>query len=201
MNQPKDFLKIGITGGIGSGKTTVSRIIEELGYPVFYSDIEAKALMTSNAKVIAAVKKLFGEEAYAHGNLNRTHLARVVFDNPSLLKSLNAVIHPEVRLEFESFCERNKAKKLLFNEAAILFETGAYKTFDFNVLVTADANLRIQRVIHRDNVSKNEVLSRMKNQWSDELKRPLADFIIFNNQEELMPQIQDVIESLMKKLT
>lgn len=196
----KTFLKIGLTGGIGSGKTTVSKIIEALGFPVFYSDLEAKKLMTNNPNVVAAVKSLFGTEAYANGDLNRTYLAQVVFNNPSLLKALNDIIHPEVRNAFEDFCMKNKTKKLIFNEAAILFETGAYKTFDFNVLVTAREELRIERVAKRDQISENQVRERMNNQWSDDRKLSLADFVIVNDNQELITQVERVVSNLLSKL-
>lgn len=200
MNASSNFLKIGITGGIGSGKTTVSKIIEKLGYPVFYSDLEAKNLMTTSEKIMTMVVELFGAQAYVNGELNRAYLAHVAFNNPSLLQALNQVIHPEVRNLFERFCLKNQHKKLIFNEAAILFETGAYKTFHANVLVTADEALRIERVCKRDHISEEQVKGRMKNQWDDSQKIPLADFVIYNNQEALEPQIERVLNELQNRV-
>lgn len=192
-------LKIGVTGGIGSGKTTVCKIIEKLGFPVFYSDEEAKDLMLTNATIIDGVKKLFGEAAYQDGALNRPYLAQIVFNNPSLLSALNQVIHPEVRNAFDNFAQQNKYKKLVFNEAAILFETGAYKNFDFTILVSAPIELRVKRVCERDHVSEQDVLKRMQNQWPDENKIPLADFVVHNDQQALQPQIESVINVLLAK--
>jgi len=196
MNFNPAFVKIGITGGIGSGKTTVAKIIEQLGYPVFFSDQEAKKLMVSNEKIKTQVLALFGEQAYSNGSLNRDHLAQVVFNKPDLLNSLNQVIHPEVRNSFDNFCVHNEHKKLIFNEAAILFETGAYKSFNFTILVTANESLRVKRVCLRDNITENQVYERLKNQWKDEVKIPLADFVVFNNGEALQPQIEKIILQL-----
>lgn len=197
MNSEIKPIRIGITGGIGSGKSTVCKIIEKLGYPVFYSDLEAKSIMNYNSDVIEKVKLLFGESAYdEHGALNRAHLAQVAFKNPSVLASLNDIIHPAVRIAFENFSLKNSEKKLIFNEAAILFETGAYKRFDFNILVCAEMLRRIKRVCERDNISENQVLERMKNQWSDDQKIPLADFVIYNNDEALQPQVESIIREI-----
>lgn len=197
MKSNKDFIKIGLTGGIGSGKTTVARIIEKLGFPVFYSDLVSKSLMTENASVVKSVIEIFGEQAYANGLLNRAYLAQIVFNNPSLLNALNEIIHPEVRTAYDVFCEKYKHKKLIFNEAAILFETGAYKRFDYNLLVTASEEIRIRRVMERDQLSESQVRARMNNQWSDEKKIPLADFVVFNDEEPLQPQIETIIERIL----
>jgi dephospho-CoA kinase len=196
MSIKKRFLKIGVTGGIGSGKSTVCSLIEKFGYPVFYSDLEAKNLMNSNKALMDGIKVLFGNEAYLNGVLNRIHLAKVAFNNQSVLSDLNNLVHPLVRKEFELFCLRNVHKKLIFNEAAILFESGAYKSFDYNILVCANEELRIQRVSERDNVSVSQVKERLKNQWSDDQKVPLADFVVSNNNEALKPQIEQVIEAI-----
>ena len=196
MSIKKRFLKIGVTGGIGSGKSTVCAIIEKFGYPVFYADLEAKNLMNSNQELIDGIKALFGSEAYQNGVLNRFHLAKVAFNNQHVLRDLNNLVHPWVRTEFELFCQLNAHKKFIFNEAAILFESGAYKSFDYNILVCANEELRIHRVSERDNVSVSQVKERLKNQWSDNQKVPLSDFVISNNNEALEPQIEQVIETI-----
>lgn len=192
--------KVGVTGGIGAGKTTVCKIIESLGYPIFYADIEAKNIMTSNPDIIAQIVRLFGADAYQNGEMNKFHLSKVVFNNPSLLSELNNLVHPEVRLSFDAFAKKHQDKKLVFNEAAILFETGAYKTFDYTVLVTAPKSLRIQRVSQRDQVANEHVENRMKNQWDDAKKIPLADFVILNDgQTDLNQSIRDILQQLLKR--
>lgn len=190
-------LKIGVTGGIGSGKTKVCGIIQNLGFPVFYSDQEAKNIMQNDIEVIAKIKELFGSNAYSNGMLNREHLATCAFNNPSLLAELNNIVHPVVRKYFSEFAEKNCEKQLVFNEAAILFETGAYKNFDLNILVTAPKTLRIARIMSRDNSTEEQVLSRMKNQWEDEQKIPLADYVITNDeQSDLETEIQVMLEDI-----
>ena len=190
-------LKIGITGGIGSGKTHVCRIIQQLGYPVFYSDQEAKSIMQNDLEVIEQIKQLFGSSAYSNGELNREHLATCAFNNPSLLAQLNNAVHPVVRKNFSIFAAKHCDKQLVFNEAAILFETGAYKNFDLNILITAPKKLRIERIKSRDNSSEEQVLSRMKNQLEDEQKIPLADYVLNNDeQSDLETQIQTMLEDI-----
>jgi dephospho-CoA kinase len=193
-------LTIGITGGIGSGKTHVCRIIQQLGYPVFFSDQEAKSIMQNDFKVIEQIKQLFGSSAYSNGELNREHLANCAFNNPSLLAQLNNAVHPVVRKNFSIFAEKHCDKQLIFNEAAILFETGAYKNFDLNILITAPKKLRIERIMSRDNSSEEQVLSRMKNQWEDEQKIPLADYVISNDEQtDLETDIKKILQDIEQK--
>lgn len=193
-------LKIGVTGGIGSGKSTVCKIIEQLGYPVFYSDQEAKKVINSNLAVIKKVKKLFGSTSYVDGQLNRAHIAEQAFENPGLLNALNEIIHPIVRNSFQDFATLHGTKKFVFNEAAILFETGAYKNFDFNILVVAPKDLRISRIMERDKVHEAQVILRMKSQWADEQKIPLANYVIQNSDDDdLTQQVKKIIENLNAK--
>lgn len=188
--------KIGITGGIGSGKSIIGKILSIKGFPVFYSDKEAKRLMTENLKVMAKIKQVFGEEAYIDSNLNRSFLADKIFNQPKLKNKINSIVHPEVRHAFESFYQNHK-NTFVFNEAAILFETGSYKNFDANILVVADERIRIKRVMERDNVSLKSVQERMKNQWPDNKKIALADFTIENNDYNLLvPQVERIIKEL-----
>ncbi len=200
MKFNRAFLKVGITGGIGSGKTTVCKIIKSLGYPLFYSDLEAKKIINGHPSVIHQVQAIFGTTVYKNGILDRALVASQAFKNPSLLQSLNAIVHPEVRRAFDSFVDSNKSKRLIFNEAAILFETGAYKNFDATILVTAPLEMRVDRVMRRDLISKNEVLERMKNQWPDEEKAKLTDYLIQNDGRPLEPQIESVMNLLLQKL-
>jgi dephospho-CoA kinase len=200
MKSSTTALKVGVTGGIGSGKTTVCKLIEKMGFPVFYADVEAKNLMRFNKNIVNGVIRLFGEAAYQGNELNRAHLAQIVFNNPSLLNELNKIIHPEVRLAFDNFALKNEHRKLVFNEAAILFETGAYKNFDATILVTASSENRILRVGDRDQMPREKILERMDNQWSDEKKIPLASYVILNDHEALQPQIETILNDLLTKI-
>ncbi|MFK7785488.1 MAG: dephospho-CoA kinase [Crocinitomicaceae bacterium] len=194
-------MTVGLTGGIGSGKSTVARVLESMGYPVFYSDLEAKEIMRSDQELRAEIINHFGKEAYLYGTLNRTYLAQRIFSNPKDKSVLNELIHPRVRANFARFAE-SSSSELIFNEAAILFETGAYSSFDKTLLITAPAETRIERVMKRDNSSREEVLDRMNNQWSDERKIPLADYVIQNgNQDKVLEQIENVVSELLNYST
>lgn len=174
---------LGLTGGIGSGKTTVAGFFQELGIPVFIADTEAKQLMVSDKKVKASIIELFGEEAYKEGLPDRKFIASKVFTDSKKLEQLNAIIHPAVQRHFEEWKERQKAAYVVY-EAAILFEKGGYKSCDLTVLVTAPMESRIERLQERDKSSLEEIEARMSNQWSDEEKANLADFVIVNEELE-----------------
>lgn len=190
-------MTIGLTGGIGSGKSTVAKVLESMGYPVFYSDYEAKNIMRSDQELQAEIIAHFGERAYENGLLNRAYLAERIFSTPKDKDVLNQLIHPRVRAKFAEFAE-SSTSKLVFNEAAILFETGAYSNFDKTLLVTAPEETRITRVMKRDNCSREDVLSRMNNQWSDEQKIPLADYVVKNgDQDAVLDQIEKIVSSLL----
>lgn len=194
------MIRVGITGGIGAGKTTVCKEIEKMGYPVFYSDDEAKKLMTDNAEVVQKITELFGKEAYVNRQLNRKHLAQQIFTNENLKEALNQIVHPAVRKAFVQWSETQTAE-IVFNEAAILFETGQYKTFDYTVLVTAPSPIRIERVVKRDNTTPEEVQKRINNQWPDEKKIQFASFVIVNDgKRELLPQTEEIIHKIKEKI-
>lgn len=191
----ENTITIGITGGIGSGKSFICQILSTMGYPVFYSDKVAKELMATDQELKSDIQQLFGDEAYfTNGELNRTHLASAIFNNQELREQLNALVHPKVRQAFTAL-KKSTSSDFIFNEAAILFETAAYKNFDKMVLVTAPKSLKIQRIKQRDQASEEEILARMNAQWSDEKKAPLADFIINNDEQQmLLPQIYEMIQ-------
>ena len=190
------MIKVGITGGIGSGKSIIGKILTVIGFPVFNSDTEAKLLMVNNEKVIHQVKQVFGEKAYTDNQLNRKYLADQIFNNETLKEQLNQIVHPAVRQEFEEWSKRQNTT-IVFNEAAILFETGRYKDFDYNILVTAPEELRIQRVVKRDNTTIEEVKKRMENQWKDDKKKELASFIVNNDNQTLVTlQIEQILRDL-----
>lgn len=187
---------VGITGGIGSGKSVVGKVLSTMGYPIFYSDHEAKKLMQENQFIKNDLIDLFGADTYIDNELNRSFLANQIFKNPSLKSKVNAIVHPRVRQHFKTWAKKQKSK-LAFNEAAILFETGGYKEFDATLLVVADKKIRIARVKARDKISTEQVEERMKNQWSDEQKKLLTNHIVYNNDNDLIvPQILKILEQL-----
>lgn len=174
---------IGLTGGIGSGKTTVANMFSKLGVPIYIADAEAKKLTNSSKLIRRKLIELLGEDAYSQGNLNRKYVADKIFNDKDLLEAVNKIIHPEVAAHFKTWAAKQKTPYII-QEAAILFENGSYRNFDKIILVTAPKELRISRVAERDNASGAEIEQRMNNQWSDEKKAKLADFIIENIQIE-----------------
>ncbi len=190
------MLRIGITGGIGSGKSIVCKVLESLNYPVFHSDIVAKDLLISDQELKQQIIDVFGAEAYLNGELNRNYLAERIFSEPSLRERINELVHPRVRAAFKEFSEKTNSD-LVFSEAAILFETGSYKQFDKNILVVAPEEIRIERVMNRDQISRDNVVDRMKTQWSDDKKSELADYIIINDDKTpVLRQIEQILEEL-----
>lgn len=187
---------VGLTGGIGSGKTTVARLLETMGCVLYNSDDRAKELYFE-AEVKAQVIALLGTLSYFdHGGLNKAHISEQVFSNQDLLQKLNAIIHPAVKKDFTSFTERHTGK-IIIKESAILFETGIYKDLEATILVTAPLYEKTQRVIKRNQVTKEEVEKRMQAQWTDEQKIPLADYVISNaDNEALIPQALTLLEQL-----
>jgi dephospho-CoA kinase len=179
------MISIGITGGIGSGKSIVCKVLECLGYPVFYSDAEAKKNMLENLDLISSIVGAFGNEAYIDKQLNRTFLANQIFKKPDLKEKLNALVHPTVFQSFEKWKSQQNSTHV-FNESALLFETGSYTRFDEIWLVTADLETRIKRVIKRDNISLENVLERIENQMKDEEKMKFPCKIIRNNDGDLV---------------
>ncbi|PKP35658.1 MAG: dephospho-CoA kinase [Bacteroidetes bacterium HGW-Bacteroidetes-15] len=193
------MLKVGITGGIGSGKSLVCKIISSLGYPVYHADAEAKKLTKSHPQIISAMKKLFGEDIYIDGELNRKRVGELVFNDSPLLQKLNGIIHPVVAQDFCNWVSNNSQSRLVFKEAAILFESGAYKQVDTIVAVWAPKDLRISRVCKRDGVSFEEVLKRINNQMEDEELISRSNYVIRNYQDELLtPQVVSLIDTLLE---
>ena len=188
--------KIGITGGIGSGKSYVSDIIKSMGFPVYHSDESAKSLMESNPVIKEGLLLLFGESIYEKGELNKKKLAELIFESPELREKVNAIVHPIVRADFAQWAS-NQSQEIVFNEAAILFETGAHTNFDAIILVIAPEAIRINRVMKRENCSRALVLKRIHSQWSDEQKSGLANFQIINDSvSPLLIQVEKVLEKI-----
>lgn len=188
---------VGLTGGIGSGKTTVANFFKELQVPIYIADDAGKALMNNNQKVKAKIIQLFGEKAYDHGQLDRKFIADQVFNSSEKLEKLNKIVHPAVGLDFQEW-KRDQNSSYVLYEAAILFETGGYKNCDFVILVTAPLKERINRLQARDNSSLEEIEARIKHQWSDEEKRKFSNFEIINkNIASTKEQVRNLHEILI----
>ena len=194
------MLHVGITGGIGSGKTTVCKIFKILGIPVYYSDERAKWLMERQASLVEGILGLLGQEAYtAEGTLNRAWISGKVFGNPGLLSQLNALVHPAVAQDGLDWQERQTGCAYTLKEAALLFESGSYLLLDKTIVVTAPLELRIKRVMDRDGVSRQAVQERIDQQMPEENKVKKADYVIFNDGERLLiPQVLAIHQALIE---
>lgn len=192
-------LKAGITGGIGSGKSLACQIFRILEIPVFEADLEAKRLMDRDPEVRTQLIELAGPEIYKDSEmLDRPRLAELIFNNSRLLQQVNGVVHPAVRQAFSDWAEQQAAPYVLM-EAAILFESGTYRSLDFSILMTAPEELRIQRVMKRDGTDREQVISRIRNQWPEEKKIELADFIITNDESTFLTmQVLDVHKKILE---
>jgi dephospho-CoA kinase len=187
--------RIGLTGGIGSGKTTVARLLEAMSFPVYYSDVRSKELCDSDEGIRAQLISLCGEKAYENEQLNRSFLSECIFSNSDLRIKINEIIHPIVRKDFEDWTSK-QSSSLIFNEAAILFETGAYQKFDAVILVCAPISQRIERVMLRDLCDKSSVEQRI--QWNDDQKRALTDLYIENDgSQPLLIQVEEILQKLL----
>ena len=193
------MLKVGVTGGIGSGKSTVSRFFSALGVPVYDSDQRAKSLMQYDDSIRSKIKIEFGDNAYHKNELNRSYLAEIVFKNESKLKQLNAIVHPVVKTDFINWLSQNSNAKLVIKEAAIMIESGAYKDLDKLIVVNASRNQKIKWIKQRDQLSLVDIENRIQNQLSDEIRNQYADFIIENNsgKMELKQQVLSIYNKLI----
>ncbi|MDZ7876632.1 MAG: dephospho-CoA kinase [Saprospiraceae bacterium] len=190
----KKALKVGITGGIGSGKTTICRIFETLGIPIYYADDRAKALMTEDGDLVKAVKNLFGGAAYLpDGTLNRALISQIAFSNPLKLNELNALVHPAVQLDGERWHNAQVGVPYTLKEAALHFESGGYKLMDKMICVVAPKEVRIERVLLRGGLTHADIEARMSKQLPDEKKIEKSDFVIYNDgQEGLIQQVMAI---------
>lgn len=190
------MIKVGITGGIGSGKSTVVEFLKYKGYPVFIADEVSKHILFSSNEIKKELIKRWGDSILLEGVLSKEKIAQKVFNNKEELEFLTSILHPKVGDAFLEFC-KEQSSDIVFKEVAILFETGGQKDLDYSVLVSANDDLRIKRVIERDKTSEEAVKSRMKNQFSEEERLALADFVIKNeNKELLIPQINNMLLKL-----
>src|SRR5688572_24932309 len=179
------MLKIGLTGGIGSGKTTVAKVFGLLQVPVYYADDASKRLYHTDRELMASLKKHFGEEVYANEQLNRNALAAIVFNDPEKLTLLNRLVHPPTIKDAAEWMQQQTAPYVI-KEAALLFESGSVIDLDFVIGVQAPQALRLQRAMQRDGLSRNEVLARMNRQMDETIKMKLCDYIIENNEQSLV---------------
>jgi dephospho-CoA kinase len=189
------MLKVGLTGNIGSGKTTVSKVFEVLGVPVFYADDAAKSVMVSDPLLIAGIKSTFGNSSYfGDGTLNRKHIAGIVFNDAAQLAKLNALVHPATFRAFDEWVKNVKAGvPYILKEAALLFESDSYKMCDYSITIQAPFETRIKRVMQRDHLTREEIESRESKQLSEEKKSTLANFIIVNDDVQLViPQVLEL---------
>ena len=188
---------VALTGGIGSGKTTVAKLFETMGCVVYNSDERAKELY-NNPEVKKQVIELLGVNAYSEDNkLNKNFVSDIIFNEKDKLEKLNAIIHPALALDFENFVKQQNSESIIIKESALIFETELYKKFTTIILVIAQLEQKIKRVMSRNLISKEEVDKRMQAQWTDEQKLPLANYVISNNETDaLIPQVLSVIQKL-----
>jgi dephospho-CoA kinase len=194
-------LKVGITGGIGSGKSLICKIFQTLGIPVYDSDSRAKHLMQTDKRIVEALSAIFGSEVYTDKKLNRSFIAGKIFRYPEMRDKVNQIVHPVVREDFDHFFQRNVSAPYVLQEAAILFESGAHKAMDFSITVTAPDDIRIQRIKERDYRSEAEIKNIINSQASDKSRIELSDFIIYNNEQQMViPQVLHIDKTIRKKL-
>ena len=189
--------QIGLTGGIGSGKTYVANILEKMGHPVYYSDNRSKELSNEHPLIQQKLQNVFGKEVYKGGVLNKPFLSDKIFSSPELREAVNSIIHPVVRADFIEWVQQHAQQPLIFNEAAILFETNAFKNFDANILIYAPEDIKIQRISKRDKISKEKIKKKINSQWSDTKKKVLTRHHILNDGiTPLLIQIEEVLKKL-----
>lgn len=193
MSHPK---KIGVSGGIGSGKTYVCKLIEKRGYPVYYSDLAARRLMNENLVIRQELIAFFGSEVYRGNELDRAFLANLIFNDDKKRIQVNKIVHPQVHSDFNSWADK-QTSEIVFYESALLFETGAYVLLDATILVAAPLELRIERIMKRDNITREQVESRMASQGNQEKYRELATYCLEN---DLNADLEKQLDLILKQL-
>jgi dephospho-CoA kinase len=190
-------LKIGLTGGIGSGKSTVAQIFEVLGIPVYYADTAAKRLMNEDADLKLAITNIFGKQAYRNNILDRRYISSIVFSDPAKLASLNAVVHPATKKDGEAWMQQQTTPYAI-HEAALIFEANVAERLDHVIGVSSPLELRIKRAMDRDKVNRDQVLKRMGQQMDENVKMSRCDFVLINDEQQLLiPQVLDVHMKLL----
>ena len=194
------MIVIGLTGGIGAGKTTVSRLFDLLNIPIYIADDRAKRIVDIDGEVQNKIKTLFGENSIVNGTVNRKLIAIESFGHPKILEQLNAIIHPAVSTDFEKWKADNNSAPYVVKEAAILFESGSHVGCDKIILVSASLETRIDRVMKRDSITKSEVESRIINQWVEDKKKALSDFVICNDEDNsLISQVMKIHKKILNE--
>lgn len=189
---------VGITGGIGSGKTTISNYLKSFGIPLYVADKEAKALMNRSKIIKQKLIQLFGDKAYVDGKLNRPFLAKMIFKDKSLLNQMNAIVHPKVASHFKRWLKKQDAPYIL-KEAAIIFENNLQSNYDYIITVVANENLRIERILDREDTTREKIKAVINNQWTDSHKKKLSDFVISNNDlDQAKKQALQIHKKLLK---
>lgn len=193
------MIRVGLTGGIGSGKSTVARVFEVLGIPVYYADEATRQLMNTDEALKKEIIKNFGEESYSNGQLNRPYIASIIFNDKEKLELLNALTHPATIRHANEWMQQQTTPYVI-KEAALIFESGSAENLDYVIGVSAPKTIRIKRVMERDHISPEEVQKRMDRQLSEDMKMKLCDFVLINNELELLtPQVLALHEQLLKK--
>jgi dephospho-CoA kinase len=196
----RPHLKLGVTGGIGSGKTSVCKVFTVLGIPVFSTDRIAREIMDGDENIIRQINSIAGRDMYSNGALDRMALASLIFNNSSLLEKVNSLVHPLVFERFSGW-EKNQTSPYVIMEAAILFESGASKLVDKIATIVAPVEERLNRVTQRSKLSRHQVLERMMNQMNDEARIKLSDYVIYNSENDMIiPAILAIHEDILKKL-
>lgn len=191
------MVRVGLTGGIGSGKSTVAQIFEVLGIPVYYADVAAKRLRNEDAVLRSAITNIFGKQAYVNNILDRRYISSIVFSDPAKLASLNAVVHPATKKDGEAWMQKQTTPYAI-HEAALIFEANVSERLDHVIGVSSPTELRINRAMERDKVDRDEVLKRMSQQLDEDLKMSRCDFVLFNDEQQLLvPQVLDLHENLV----
>ena len=191
------MLRIGLTGGIGSGKSTVAQIFEVLNIPVYYADVEARRLMNEDPVLRSAIINLFGSDAYSNNTLNRKYISNIAFSDPLKLESLNKLVHPATKSDSEGWMAQ-RTSPYAIHEAALIFEANVNDRLDHVIGISSPEELRILRAMERDNVSRDEVMKRMRSQMNEDAKLGKCDFILYNDEQQLLiPQVLQLHEKLV----
>jgi dephospho-CoA kinase len=197
IKDSKPMIKLGVTGGIGSGKTSVCRVFSVLGIPVFSADQEAREIMENEDGIIQRINTITGKDLYANGSLNRKELATLIFNNQNLLEKVNSLVHPVVIDHFKKW-EKEQTSPYIIMEAAILFESGASKFVDRIATIVASKEERLERVMNRSSLSREQVLERMRNQMDDDTREKLSDYVIHNSENDMIiPAILKIHEDIL----
>ena len=191
------MLRIGLTGGIGSGKSTVAQIFEVLDVPVYYADTEARRLMNEDKELKSSILKLFGNESYVNNSLNRKYISSIVFSDPARLESLNQLVHPATKKDGEAWMRRQTTAYAI-HEAALIFEANVNDRLDYVIGVSSPEELRIQRAMVRDKISREEILKRMSRQMNEESKMNKCNFVLYNDEQQLLiPHVLELHQKLV----